>query len=82
MKCQYKYNSNPNKQCPHEAVEGSEYCIFHLRKELKDFRGADLDKMDLEEAYLVKAKFDDAKLTGVILTNANLEEASLINAIP
>ncbi len=80
MRCQYKYHHNPEKQCPYEAIEGSEYCIFHVKKEFKDFRSWDLEEADLEEAYLVRAKLDDAKLTGAALNYAEMEEASLVNA--
>ena len=79
MRCQYKYHHNPEKHCSYEAIDGSKYCIFHVKKEFKDFRGLNLEEADLEDAYLVRAKLDDAKLTDATLTHANLEGASLVN---
>jgi len=48
-------------------------------------RGADMEKMNLQEldlkgAYLVNVNLRDANLAGAILTNANLADAVLINA--
>jgi len=79
MKCAHVYD-NKDKECPHDAQEGMEFCIWHEEREGKELGGGDYQELDLEEAYLVGANLDSANMERCILTNANLEGASLEDA--
>ena len=78
MRCTYEYRKSI-KECPHEAVENG-LCIFHLPEGGKDFRKANLEGEDLEEAYLSEAMLGGANLSGANLTRADLGDADLSGA--
>ncbi|WP_297073258.1 pentapeptide repeat-containing protein [Thermococcus sp.] len=78
MKCTYEYRKSI-KECPHEAVFNG-LCIFHLPDGGKDFRKANLEGEDLEEAYLSEADLREANLSGANLTRADLGDANLSKA--
>ncbi len=88
MKCKYRYKSEEfkNKKCPYDALPGSDYCIWHQKKDGKDFSGQKIEETDLIEAYLVKANLEGAKfrkgtnLEGSFLQGANLRKADLQEA--
>jgi len=79
MKCKHSYE-NKDKECPHDAQNGKELCIWHDEIENKDLQGGDFQGLDLEEAFLIGAKLDSANLERCILKKANLQGASLEDA--
>ena len=82
-KCKYKYKSKifKNKKCPHEALPGSDYCIWHKQEDGKDFSGQYIKETDLIEAYLVKANLRGTTFKkGICLWFADLQGANLIDA--
>ncbi|NPB04203.1 MAG: hypothetical protein GXO39_07315 [Thermotogae bacterium] len=89
--CQYEYKGNSTKKCPHPALPGEKYCIFHLEQEGKSL--VDIidyldrykshypkEPLDLEEAYLVNADLENSNLPGTNFRGANLEGAILTNS--
>jgi len=79
-KCKYKYKSKifKNKKCPHEALPGSDYCIWHKQEDGKDFSRQYIKETNLTEAYLVKANLEETRFKkGIRLKSANLQEANL-----
>ncbi len=88
MKCKYKYKSKlyEDKSCPHDAMPGSNYCIWHQKKDGKDFSGQKIEETNLIEAYLVEANLEGTKfkegtyLQGANLVGANLRETGLRSA--
>ncbi|HPR41503.1 MAG TPA: pentapeptide repeat-containing protein [Candidatus Methanofastidiosa archaeon] len=79
MKCNHTYG-NRDKECPYEAQEGKDVCIWHEKVEDKDLKGGDFAGLDLDEAYLVRANMDSANMERCSLANANLQGASLEEA--
>jgi len=80
MRCLYRYRHSPIKECPHEAIEGSTFCLFHEPEGGKDLRGWELVEVDLEEAYLSEANAAGADFSGSNLRYADISYASLRGA--
>ena len=77
MKCKHKYKSKlyKDKSCPYDALPNSDYCIWHRKKDGKDFSGKEIQETDLVEAYLVGAIFNGKSLKNINFYGANLKGA-------
>ena len=80
MKCTYQYRHNPIKECPHETLGDSEFCMFHEPFGGKDLEGLNMQDFDLEEAYLSEANLEKANLSGSNLRYADLSDAKVPHA--